>query len=252
MRYAFVAIHAFADGNGRVARTLASIYLYRSNRIPLLVPADEQDHYLEALRVADAGDPTAIVEFTFERAMDTMQLVESALAPDPAEDLPALRGLLQAHGDLTHDQMNEVGATIVKHILDVANAEIAALPLPAGVGLSASSGTTNAAASIPGYRNVTTPPGFFVLDFVTNMPAFVRHQVQIRLMVAMTGRPRYPFIADVIGTTPKLEIRLEDVRPTFTTSFDLKLTLWLRARMGEGLRDFATAVDGRLHELGYR
>src|SRR5438876_1237932 len=35
--HAFVSIHPFSDGNGRVARALASVYLYRSARIPLLL-----------------------------------------------------------------------------------------------------------------------------------------------------------------------------------------------------------------------
>src|SRR5215211_4641360 len=38
--YAFVAIHPFADGNGRVARALSSVYLYRGAYVPLLVFAD--------------------------------------------------------------------------------------------------------------------------------------------------------------------------------------------------------------------
>jgi Fic family protein len=250
--YAFVAIHPFADGNGRVARALASIYLYRSNRIPLLVPADERDRYLEALRRADTGDPSGIIEFTFERAMDTMQLVESALAPDPSEDIPALRGLLQARGAMTHDQMNDLGVSIMNHVHDVAKAEIATLVMPAGVVLSTATGAANIAASVPGYRNLPMAPGFIVLDWLASPAAAVRHQLQVRLMVVMTDRPRYPYILDVVGGSPKLEIRLDEVRPAFTTSFDLKLTLWLRARMGEGQKQFAAVVDTRLHELGYR
>lgn len=34
--YAFVCIHPFPDGNGRVARALASVFLYRSPGVPLL------------------------------------------------------------------------------------------------------------------------------------------------------------------------------------------------------------------------
>lgn len=37
--YAFVAVHPFADGNGRVARALASVFLYRRPGLPLVFTA---------------------------------------------------------------------------------------------------------------------------------------------------------------------------------------------------------------------
>jgi fido (protein-threonine AMPylation protein) len=50
--YAFVAIHPFADGNGRVARALASAYLYRPNSVPFLMSADQRTPYFDALSAA--------------------------------------------------------------------------------------------------------------------------------------------------------------------------------------------------------
>ena len=37
VHYAFVCVHPFADGNGRVARALASVFLYRDPGIPLVI-----------------------------------------------------------------------------------------------------------------------------------------------------------------------------------------------------------------------
>jgi Fic family protein len=53
--YAFVSIHPFADGNGRVARALASIYLVRATSVPFLLFADQKAGYLDALEAADEG-----------------------------------------------------------------------------------------------------------------------------------------------------------------------------------------------------
>lgn len=53
--YAFVVVHPFADGNGRVARALASVYTYRSHSIPLLVLVDNRNEYISALEAADRG-----------------------------------------------------------------------------------------------------------------------------------------------------------------------------------------------------
>jgi Fic family protein len=47
--YALVAIHPFSDGNGRVARALASVFVYRARSIPFLVLADQLPPYFAAL-----------------------------------------------------------------------------------------------------------------------------------------------------------------------------------------------------------
>lgn len=73
--WALAAIHPFADGNGRVARALASVFLYRAESIPLVVFADQKPRYLEALSAADAFDANGLTRFVVERGLDAMRLV---------------------------------------------------------------------------------------------------------------------------------------------------------------------------------
>src|SRR3954469_21514456 len=54
--YAFVVIHPFADGNGRVARAIASTFFYRTQSIPLVIFENQRPGYLDSLRAADLGD----------------------------------------------------------------------------------------------------------------------------------------------------------------------------------------------------
>ena len=75
--YAFVLIHPFADGNGRVARALASVYLYRSPGVPLVIFSDQRDMYLDALEQADEGDAGSLVRFIEARMLDAVQLVSA-------------------------------------------------------------------------------------------------------------------------------------------------------------------------------
>ncbi len=53
--HALVAVHPFADGNGRVARLLASVFLLRVASVPLTVFAHQKAKYLSTLRSADRG-----------------------------------------------------------------------------------------------------------------------------------------------------------------------------------------------------
>jgi Fic family protein len=54
--YAFVAIHPFADGNGRVARALASVFTYRAYSVPVLILAESRNDYLTNLEAADRSN----------------------------------------------------------------------------------------------------------------------------------------------------------------------------------------------------
>lgn len=42
VHHALAAVHPFAEGNGRVARALASVFLYRGVDVPLVVFSDQQ------------------------------------------------------------------------------------------------------------------------------------------------------------------------------------------------------------------
>ncbi len=67
LHHRFTQIHPFQDGNGRVARSLASLVLIRAGLFPLVVPRDEKSIYLESLERADSGDLRSLVLLTARR-----------------------------------------------------------------------------------------------------------------------------------------------------------------------------------------
>src|SRR6185295_4972666 len=75
IHYAFVAIHPFADGNGRVARALASVFFFRAHSIPFLVFANQLKPYFDALHQADLAQARPLLVFFRDRGIDTFQLV---------------------------------------------------------------------------------------------------------------------------------------------------------------------------------
>ncbi len=65
--HAFTTIHPFQDGNGRVARLLASLILIKHGLFPFTVLREEAKvKYLDALEKADAYEPQSLVEYFAE------------------------------------------------------------------------------------------------------------------------------------------------------------------------------------------
>lgn len=56
LHHRFTQIHPFQDGNGRVARALASLVLIREGWFPLVIASSDRAKYLDSLKAADAGD----------------------------------------------------------------------------------------------------------------------------------------------------------------------------------------------------
>ena len=56
LHHRFAQIHPFQDGNGRVARALATLVTIRAGWFPLVVTDAGRADYIDALEVADGGD----------------------------------------------------------------------------------------------------------------------------------------------------------------------------------------------------
>jgi len=63
LHHRFAVIHPFTDGNGRVARCLATLVLLKAHWLPLVITRTDRSDYIAALRAADAGDLKCLVDF---------------------------------------------------------------------------------------------------------------------------------------------------------------------------------------------
>jgi Fic family protein len=77
--YGLVAIHPFADGNGRTARLLMNLLLLRHTFPPVLVPIELRARYYDALEAANNGDlepfdalMTSVVIAALERVLEVV------------------------------------------------------------------------------------------------------------------------------------------------------------------------------------
>jgi hypothetical protein len=82
LHHRFTQIHPFQDGNGRVARALATLVLLQAHGLPLVVRRDDKKNYIDALRTADDGDLEALVRLFCE--LHKRELLNALQASDQA------------------------------------------------------------------------------------------------------------------------------------------------------------------------
>ncbi|MDX2102204.1 MAG: Fic family protein [Alphaproteobacteria bacterium] len=62
LHHRFTQIHPFQDGNGRVARAIASLVLVKDGLFPLIITRDEKTAYIDALEQADNNNLKPLIE----------------------------------------------------------------------------------------------------------------------------------------------------------------------------------------------
>jgi Fic family protein len=74
LHHRFTQIHPFQDGNGRVARALASLVFLKAGWFPLVIRDQDRNNYIIALEQSDAGDLKPLVDLFAKRQRDSILL----------------------------------------------------------------------------------------------------------------------------------------------------------------------------------
>jgi fido (protein-threonine AMPylation protein) len=93
LHHAFSQIHPYPDGNGRVARTLATVVLVQSGLFPFIVRNSEKSDYYAQLQNADAGNLEGFSEFLRRTQRRTLIFASQSAIPP----LPPLAGDAAMH-----------------------------------------------------------------------------------------------------------------------------------------------------------
>jgi Fic family protein len=228
--YAFVMIHPFADGNGRVARALASTFFYRAQSIPLVIFENQRPAYLESLRAADLGDFGPLISFFLNRGIDTMQLISESLitaaVAKPKDLASRINRAAKYWREFSDSDLRSTSDRILQKLEQMFQASVAALEssiISANV-----SRIIEEENFISGYK---INPFGKTFTLYSKIPRSTH--IYLSVFVFWSFRPKpLPLLIHASNNDDHLEVRLEDVTPELTPYFLLRLDRWIQRQLG--------------------
>lgn len=125
LHHRFTQIHPFQDGNGRVARLLASIVFIRAQWHPLVVLRDDRPAYIDSLERADAGDLSPLIRLfaswqtrAFVMALGASQSAQQPLQTHLDDVLAGLKDKLAAQNAPTRASTLDDVADLIMVVAD--------------------------------------------------------------------------------------------------------------------------------------
>ncbi|MGZ5438184.1 MAG: Fic family protein [Pyrinomonadaceae bacterium] len=251
--YALAAIHPFADGNGRLARALSSVFTYRAVSIPLLILSENRGEYLSSLRLADEGNLQAFVDFTLDKALGGIRLFDESLrgaAVHPAEDsLDALKRLYVTKGGYSQKEVDATANELMNLFNNELQTQIQPIVIIGVVGANVSNDQGGYSATM-GYRLPVSGPRRVILHLSSAAPARAAVDSVFGLEVPKDCGKEDDIIIKNLGNDDRFEVRITDLVPTPSGSLQMMLTMFSRRVCDEALALLAAKASQALNSGG--
>jgi hypothetical protein len=227
-------IHPFEDGNGRVARVLASVPTLAEHRVPVLVFADQKMTYLQALDAADHGNVQLMLDYTRARTEDTVAWQRSIAAlrrnAEVADVAAALAAIIDAQSTPP-----EPAADVISRVAEAVRQAVD-LELAAAKGIPS--------LVIGGLDEATDGSGKVTLALDDPFPARAETSFQVTMASATSSTVQ---ITDTAKSTRHQDVRLRitDVSPILSNEAAIRIQLFaetLAQRLTTGIRTQVTDV----------
>lgn len=114
LHHRFTQIHPFQDGNGRVARALASLVLVKDDLFPLIIVRDDRKNYIKALEEADRGDLTFLIDM-FVKSQSRQFRKASEISEEVLDERRGTTFALGVLLEAAEDQKNSFQEKVKKH-----------------------------------------------------------------------------------------------------------------------------------------
>jgi Fic family protein len=252
--YALVVIHPFADGNGRVARALASAFTYRAISMPIMILSEHKETYLDALEAADMGQYQVFADFLFRRSINTMTLVGDTIRrssfPSAAESLAAINDASVHKGRFSDQQVDEGGVRLMNLLDAEVRKELSKVEIGKVQGK-----TGMAAGGHQGYfsdhrpaQNVGHHLSVELLSIqpsrlpqVSMPPAVVTRQYD--LFVPRDANPGDEYLVRDRKGTDQFAVPVDDVLPALSGTLQIRAELFAERVVAELLANLKSEVD---------
>jgi Fic family protein len=252
--YAFVSIHPFADGNGRVARALASVFTYRAISVPYLVLFEHRGSYYEALAAADKGNPVPFVTFSLARVLDAITLVDEsmrgALVRDPSEAAEALQQLYVTKGGYSHGEVDVAGKKLVEAMAGEFT-RIAPSFTKGHISISPSRGGGALTSPLPGFRHPVGEPMYIRIVFAAAPPAEVSLTRDFQIEVPIDCGADDDLTLRNPQTGETFAARVEDVRPAISSVLQMRMNMFANRVISDALVELKNRASLALRQKGY-
>lgn len=256
--YCLTAIHPFADGNGRVARALASVFTYRAQSVPLLILAEHKKDYFDSLFKADQNAYQFFVDFILERTLDAMQLVDESIraakSPQMSQSLETLRNLFTTKGGYTHTEVDSAAGNLL-NLLNGEFNQIGAIYNVANQFQMRTSNNFNRDDKLLSdlYRY---PLSNISSQLVVTYNAFAPAQAEISMLFFLHVPIDCGLHDDIIlhdaQTSEIFNARINELLPNPTPSVKMRAKIWVESIVGEAITQLSKLAEENLKNRGYR
>lgn len=226
--YALTAIHPFADGNGRLARTVASLFLMREAGVPLLVFADQWPAYYQALGAATQDrDAQALADHVAVCGMAAMDLAANLLTAGDVQAATRLREGGSRPARRAPRPVLDDGARELLEALAVELREMLVSP-PRGLQVAVADIRHPPADLDEGAYSVAEDPATGRCGIRMAIRRDARAAVDLEFVALLSDLPGdlMPLAVREVRSSELLEVSIGDAYPLVLTGTALRIRLW--------------------------